>query len=51
MNAKALGIIAALKGRKGTGDKKKSGLLCIAEKLTARRKAEKDGSGGCGKKK
>ena len=50
MNAKVLGIIAALKGRKKTG-KKKSSLLSIAEKLTARRKAEKDGSGGCGKKK
>ena len=48
MNARALGVIAALKGRKQTGKKKKSSLLSIAEKLTARRK---DGIGGCGKKK
>jgi hypothetical protein len=51
MNSKATGVMAALKGRKGFGSKKGVNLLGLVKKLSAKRKAMKDGSGGCGKKK
>ena len=47
---KSKGVMTALKGRKGFGSKKGVALLGIVQKLTEKRKAMKDGSGGCGKK-
>ena len=44
------GVMAALKGRKGFGSKKGVALLGIVQKLSAKRKALKDGKKDSGAK-
>ena len=48
---KVTGVMNALSNRgKKIGEKRGGVLLGIAQKLADRRKTNKDGSGGCGKK-